>query len=141
MLLVMYGKMEGYCECGEMDPCCSAGRLSVTILPKVLYKSPAVLGAPHLTATWGRLATRRPLGTACGVHWLLPESFTTSLWPVSADIRGTVPSLVGTAVLSAVVAGQWEFWKDEASCVTWNDLGLRVRKPASALVTEWVTCS
>lgn len=30
------------------------------------------------------------------------------------DSRGTVPSLVGTAVLSALVAGQWEFWKDEA---------------------------
>lgn len=27
---------EGYCECGEMDPRCSAGRLPVTILPKVL---------------------------------------------------------------------------------------------------------
>lgn len=32
-----------------MDPCCSAGRFLMTILPKVLWKSPAVLGAPHLT--------------------------------------------------------------------------------------------
>lgn len=59
-----------------MDPCCSAGRLPMTILPKVLSKSPVVLGAPHLTDS------RQPLETACGVHWMLPESFSTSLRPL-----------------------------------------------------------
>lgn len=50
-----------------MDPCCSAGRFLMTILPKVLWKSPVVLGAPHLTDS--------NLGEAC--HQVAPGN---SVW-------------------------------------------------------------
>lgn len=61
----------------------------------------------------------------CGVPWTLPESFTTSLRPVSGDSRGTVPSLVGTAVLAGQ-PGNSE--RAEESYVAWNDLGSRVEE-------------
>lgn len=61
----------------------------------------------------------------CGVPWTLPESFTTSLRPVSVDSSGTVPSLVGTAVLAGQ-PGNSE--RAEESYVAWNDLGLRVEE-------------
>lgn len=75
-----------------------------------------------LTATWVRLATRRPLGTACGVHWVLPESFTTSLRPLCCGQKRDCPITCGDSCCGWPV-GILEGW----SCVTWNDLGLRWR--------------
>lgn len=57
--------------------------------------------------------------------WTLPESFTTSLRPVRVVSRGTVPSLVGTAVLAGQ-PGNSE--RAEESYVAWNDLGSRVEE-------------
>lgn len=90
--------------------------------------SPSSLQRPHAPpdSSVGDARPRRPLGprALCTKHG-------TSLRPrLSADSGRTVPSCVGTAVLSAVVAGfSLGILKDsEESYVAWNALGLRVEE-------------
>lgn len=90
--------------------------------------SPSSLQRPHAPSdsSVGNAHPRRPLGprALCTKHG-------TSLRPrLSADSGRTVPSCVGTAVLSAVVAGfSLGILKDsEESYVAWNALGLRVEE-------------
>lgn len=125
-----------------MDPCCSAGRLLMTILPEVLWKSPVVLGAPHLTDS--------NLGEAC--HQAAPGN--NSLWCALGAARKLYHFPPAT-VLWTEEGLSHHLWGQLSCQLLWLaggnsermklcDLewpGFEVRKPASALVTEWVTCS